>query len=411
MDTQVIKQRYGIIGNNAALNRNIEIAVQVAKTNLNVLITGENGTGKDVFSHIIHDFSARKHNQFFAVNCGALPEGTINSELFGHVKGSFTDAKADRKGYFELADKGTLFLDEVAELPLATQAQLLRVLEKGEYIKVGGEKVEHTNVRVVAATNVNLERAVQDGRFRMDLLYRLNVVEIKMPPLRDRKDDIPLLFRKFVAEFTEQNQMPLVRLTPDANQLLKDYYWAGNIRQLRNIAEQVCLIETGKEIGAEQLRHYLPDNELNRTPVLFRHASAADEVGNGVSGISATEREKLFHLLNAMRHEIDELRQEVETMKQTHPIHALSHPAAFPAEETQPIRISSGSHEAYAPAEEWRDEDRYAEVVEDPLSLEEIERVNITRALVKHQNSRKLAAQELGISERTLYRKIKQYGL
>ena len=410
MDTQVIKQRYGIIGNNAALNRNIEIAVQVAKTNLNVLITGENGTGKDVFSHIIHDFSARKHSQFFAVNCGALPEGTINSELFGHVKGSFTDAKADRKGYFELADKGTLFLDEVAELPLATQAQLLRVLEKGEYIKVGGEKVEHTNVRVVAATNVNLERAVQEGRFRMDLLYRLNVVEIKMPALRDRKDDIPLLFRKFVAEFSEQNQMPLVRLTPDANQLLKDYYWAGNIRQLRNIAEQVCLIETGREIGAEQLRHYLPDNELNRTPALFRHASA-EAAGNGASSISASEREKLFHLLNAMRNEIDDLRQELNEMKQTHPIHTLSRPSAFPAEEPQPIRISAGTHDTYAPAQDWRDEDRYAEVVEDPLSLEEIERVNITRALIKHQNSRKLAAQELGISERTLYRKIKQYGL
>lgn len=405
MDTQLIKSRYGIIGNNAALNRNIEVAVQVAKTNLSVLITGENGTGKDVFSKIIHDFSARKHNQFFAVNCGALPEGTINSELFGHVKGSFTDAKADRKGYFELADKGTLFLDEVAELPLATQAQLLRVLEKGEYIKVGGEKIEHTNVRVIAATNVNLPLAIQEGRFRQDLYYRLNVIEIQMPALRDRRDDIPLLFRKFVADFTEQNQMPPVHLTADANQLLKDYYWAGNIRQLRNIAEQVCLIETGREINAEALRPYLPDNELNRTPAVFRR-EAADNTSAGGS-MSASEKEMLTRLLGAMRHEIDELRQQISELRQqpaAQVFNAPVYPSDYePHDDPQQIRFTTAGHEDYSQAEEWHEE--------EPRSLEDLERIKITQTLLKHNGSRKMAAIELGISERTLYRKIKSYGL
>lgn len=407
MDIQLIKQRYGIIGNNAALNRNIEIAIQVAKTNLSVLITGENGTGKDVFSHIIHDFSSRKHNQFFAVNCGALPEGTINSELFGHVKGSFTDAKSDRKGYFELADKGTLFLDEVAELPLATQAQLLRVLEKGEYIKVGGEKVERTNVRVIAATNVNLAKAVQDGRFRMDLLYRLNVVEIKMPALRERRDDIPLLFRKFVADFSEQNEMPPVRLSADANQLLKNYYWAGNIRQLRNIAEQICLIEPGREVNAEQLRNYLPDNELNRTPALLRNGHSET---SGAQTMSSSEKEVLKQLLGAMRNEIDDLRQEINELKQTKSIDTYVTPAqSYPndaSEPQRPIRITTDRRDDYAAAEEWHED-----IEDETLSLEKIEKENIAKALIKHQNSRKLAAEELGISERTLYRKIKQYGL
>lgn len=405
MDTQQIKSRYGIIGNSPALNRNIEVAVQVAKTNLSVLITGENGTGKDVFSKIIHDFSARKHNQFFAVNCGALPEGTINSELFGHVKGSFTDAKSDRKGYFELADKGTLFLDEVAELPLATQAQLLRVLEKGEYIKVGGEKIERTNVRVIAATNVNLPLAIQEGRFRQDLYYRLNVIEIQMPALRDRRDDIPLLFRKFVADFTEQNQMPPVRLTTDANQLLKDYYWAGNIRQLRNIAEQVCLIETGREVNAEMLRPYLPDNELNRTPAILRN-NAADSAPIGGS-MSASEKEMLTRLLSAMRHEIDELREEVATLRQKPAATVISTPAYTPAydQDNDPhaIRITTPNHEAYSQVEVWQED--------EPLSLEDLERIKIKKTLFKHNNSRKMAAEELGISERTLYRKIKAYGL
>jgi len=344
------------------------------------------------------------------VNCGALPEGTINSELFGHVKGSFTDAKADRKGYFELADKGTLFLDEVAELPLATQAQLLRVLEKGEYIKVGGEKIEHTNVRVIAATNVNLPKAIQEGRFRQDLYYRLNVVEIQMPSLRERRDDIPLLFRKFVADFTEQNQMPAVRLTPDANQALKEYYWAGNIRQLRNIAEQVCLMETGRDVNAEALRPYLPDNELNRTPAVFRRESA--ESAPSGSSMSDGEKEMLTRLLTAMRQEIDDLRQEVNDLRQNaHQTPAYVTPA-YPQQPTYhtdgeqhtPIRISSESHDIYTQAEEWREE-------EEARSLEDIERINIKKALIKFNNSRKLAAQELGISERTLYRKIKTYGL
>lgn len=404
MDTQSIKQRYGIIGNSASLSRNIEIAVQVAKTNLSVLISGENGTGKDVFSRIIHDFSSRKHNQFFAVNCGALPEGTIDSELFGHVKGSFTDAKADRKGYFELADKGTLFLDEVGELPLSTQARLLRVLEKGEYIKLGGEKIEKTNVRVIAATNVNLPKAIQEGKFRQDLYYRLNVIEISIPPLRERRDDIPLLFRKFVADFSEQNSLPSVRLTPDANQLLKDYYWAGNIRQLRNVAERICLIEVGRELNAEMLRPYLPENELNRTPAVFRHEAASEPSG---SGMNAGEREMLNRLLTAMRQEIQDLREEVQDLRQNQHAQPIVQPAYVqpePPQQPASIRIAQAPHEEYSQAEEWREED-------EPKTMEEIEKANIRRVLIKYSGSRKLAAQELQISERTLYRKIKQYDL
>ena len=253
-ELQAIKQRFSIIGNSPLINRDIEVAVQVARTDLSVLITGESGVGKEHFPQIIHHYSTRKHGPYFAVNCGAIPEGTIDSELFGHEKGAFTDAKADRKGYFEIANGGTLFLDEVGELPLQTQVRLLRVLETGEFIRMGASQVQKTNVRVVAATNLDMKRAISEGRFREDLYYRLNTVEIKVPALRDRKDDIPLLFRKFVVDFSDRYRMPAIRLTEEANEMLKNYYWNGNVRQLKNVAEQISIIEKAREISAETLR-------------------------------------------------------------------------------------------------------------------------------------------------------------
>ena len=262
-ELQTIKQRFSIIGNSPLINRDIEVAVQVARTDLSVLITGESGVGKEHFPQIIHHYSTRKHGPYFAVNCGAIPEGTIDSELFGHEKGAFTDAKADRKGYFEIANGGTLFLDEVGELPLQTQVRLLRVLETGEFIRMGASQVQKTNVRVVAATNLDMKRAISEGRFREDLYYRLNTVEIKVPALRDRKDDIPLLFRKFVVDFSDRYRMPAIRLTEEANEMLKNYYWNGNVRQLKNVAEQISIIEKTREISADTLRKYLPTNEMH----------------------------------------------------------------------------------------------------------------------------------------------------
>ena len=261
-DLQRIKQQFSIIGNNAQLNRDIEIAVQVALTDLSVLITGESGVGKEHFPKIIHQYSARKHGPYFAINCGAIPEGTIDSELFGHEKGAFTDAKSERKGYFEIADGGTLFLDEVGELPLSTQARLLRVLETGEFIRMGSSLVQKTNVRVVAATNLNIPKAIEEGRFREDLYYRLNTIEIKVPALRERKEDIPLLFRKFVVDFADRYRMPAIRLTDEATEMLKSYYWQGNVRQLKNVAEQISLIESRREITADILSQYLPNHQM-----------------------------------------------------------------------------------------------------------------------------------------------------
>ena len=278
-EIQSIKQRFEIIGNSPLLNRDIEIAVQVAKTDLSVLVTGESGVGKEHFPKIIHAYSARKHGPYFAVNCGAIPEGTIDSELFGHEKGAFTDAKAERKGYFEIANGGTLFLDEVGELPLQTQVRLLRVLETGEFIRMGSSQVQKTNVRVVAATNLNMKKAIEDGRFREDLYYRLNTVEIRVPALRDRKEDIPLLFRKFSVDFCDRYHMPPLTLNEEATRLLQSYYWNGNIRQLKNIAEQVSVIEMDHHINAETLRHYLPDNE--RQSGLVITSSPTNSAGGG----------------------------------------------------------------------------------------------------------------------------------
>ncbi|MBO7408382.1 MAG: sigma-54-dependent Fis family transcriptional regulator [Paludibacteraceae bacterium] len=377
-DIQNIKQRFGIIGSNAQLNRGIEIAVQVAPTDLSVLITGESGVGKEFFPQIIHAYSARKHGPYFAINCGAIPEGTIDSELFGHEKGAFTDAKADRKGYFEIANGGTLFLDEVGELPLSTQVRLLRVLETGEFIKMGSSQVLKTNVRVVAATNLDMAKAIQEGRFREDLYYRLNTVEIKVPALRERREDIPLLFRKFAVDFSEKYRMPAVKLTEDATQLLKSYYWYGNIRQLKNIAEQISIIERNHDVNAETLRKYLPQNEGERSLAI-----AAPKQATGDNFMN--ERELLYKVLFDMKRDMNELRQQVAQLS-----------------SNQQSGINTPQAEDYQVVEEVKDE---------VLSLEDIERETIRKALEKSGGNRKEAADSLGFSERTLYRKIKEYGL
>ena len=410
-----IKQRYGIIGSSPELMHDIEVAVQVAKTNLSVLITGENGVGKDIFSRIIHDYSPRKHGPCLSVNCGAFPSGTINSELFGHVKGAYTDARSDRKGYFEEANGGTLFLDEVGELPLDTQAMLLRVLETGEYIRMGESTVRKTDVRVVAATNLDLPHAIREGRFREDLYYRLCGVEIHVPALRKRKDDIPLLFRKFVADFADQNAIPRITLTEDAKELLKNYYWGGNIRQLKNLAEQLCVISEEREITARMLKPYLKDNELNRTLAVFEGSDRYPDE-------QMSERDMLYKVLELMRNDITDLRKQV-ILLQAHAAGAKTdvgglvtgsiaeqhhHVAEEPVEEAE--------------AEEYREEadehpgdsnSRTHESTEEPErpSLEEIEKESIRRALERNNGSRKQAAQDLHISERTLYRKIEKYGL
>lgn len=377
-DIQNIKQRFGIIGSNAQLNRGIEIAVQVAPTDLSVLITGESGVGKEFFPQIIHAYSARKHGPYFAINCGAIPEGTIDSELFGHEKGAFTDAKADRKGYFEIANGGTLFLDEVGELPLSTQVRLLRVLETGEFIKMGSSQVLKTNVRVVAATNLDMAKAIQEGRFREDLYYRLNTVEIKVPALRERREDIPLLFRKFAVDFSEKYRMPAVKLTEDATQLLKSYYWYGNIRQLKNIAEQISIIERNHDVNAETLRKYLPQNEGERSLAI---ATPKQATGDNFMN----ERELLYKVLFDMKRDMNELRQQVAQLS-----------------SNQQAGINTPQAEDYQVVEEVKDE---------VLSLEDIERETIRKALEKSGGNRKEAADSLGFSERTLYRKIKEYGL
>lgn len=376
-EIQTIKQRFGIIGNNAQLNRAIEVAVQVALTDLSVLITGESGSGKEFFPQIIHAYSARKHGPYFAINCGAIPEGTIESELFGHEKGAYTDAKAERKGYFEIANGGTLFLDEVGELPLSTQVRLLRVLETGEFIKMGSSVVQKTNVRVVAATNIDMQRAIQEGRFREDLYYRLNTVEIKVPPLRERKEDIPLLFRKFAVDFSERYHMPAVRLNEEANQLLQSYYWNGNVRQLKNIAEQISIIETNHDINAATLRKYLPEADNQTGLALTGAQSTADAFMN--------ERELLYKVLFDMKRDMADLRRDLNEMKG----HTFS--------SKQPLNPDD-----YMAVEEMHDE--------PIIPSEEAEKENIRKALEKYPN-RKDAAEQLHMSERTLYRRIKDYGL
>ena len=404
MDIQSIKRTFGIIGNNFQLDHAIEIAVQVASTDLTVLITGESGTGKDVFPKIIHQNSARKHGQYFAINCGAIPEGTIDSELFGHEKGSFTGAVAERKGYFEIADKGTLFLDEVAELPLSTQSRLLRVLENGEYIKVGGSKVMKTDVRVVAATNVDLPAAIEKGKFREDLYYRLNTIPIHIPALRERKEDIPLLFKKFAIDFAEHNKMPAVSLTPDAAQVLTDYHWDGNIRQLKNVTEQISIIEHQRDITAETVKRYLPHKSMNTLPILFQKDDASELL---------TDRDLLYKVLFDMKKDITDLRNLVNTlMARPKPETTYMQPAPVAhIGDTLLSRVSKSEPTEIDPTVEIVPEEIVTHEQKGSLSLEENEKEMIYKALEKHKGKRKDAAKELGISERTLYRKINEYGI
>ncbi len=418
MDLLQIKQRFGIIGNAPALNRAIDVAVQVAPTDLSVLITGESGSGKEFFPQIVHQYSARKHGPYIAVNCGAIPEGTIDSELFGHEKGSFTGALSDRKGYFEVADSGTIFLDEVGELPLSTQVRLLRVLETGEFIRVGSSKIIKTDVRVVAATNVNMNKAIKEGKFREDLFYRLNTVPIIVPALRERADDIVLLFRKFAADFSEKYRMPPIRLNDEARELLKSFRWPGNIRQLKNITEQISVIEQNRDITADTMRHYIPFDTGERLPAIYNAEEHRENTFR-------SEREILYQVLFDMKKDMNDLKQLVnEIMRKSEiDVAGLDHdhtnvynrvfqnkeniftqqPPSKVVFQTEPQPRNTNPIEM--------DIEDVEEHVEESLSLADKEIELIMRSLKKHGGKRKIAAQELGISERTLYRKIKEYDL
>ena len=401
MKLQELKNRFGIIGTSPLLDHAIDIARQVAPTDLSVLITGESGTGKEIFHQIIHFLSSRKHGPNISVNCGAIPEGTIDSELFGHEKGSFTGAHEARKGYFEVVNGGTIFLDEVAELPLMTQVRLLRVLETGEFIRVGSSKMQKTNVRVVAASNVLLTEAIERGKFREDLYYRLNTVPIHVPPLRDRKGDIFLLFRKFAADFADKYKMPVIHLLPEAQQLLINYRWPGNVRQLKNVTEQLSILEKEKEITPEVLLKYLPNNDNNSMAMVLKDVTNS----NG----EFTEREMLYKVLFEMKKDLTDLKKVVSgimsgntnTLKdQTHFEHESYDNEDDNFIDTEPgVRLSTkaikiDAHESFA---------------DETLSLSDKEKEMISKALDKYKGKRKDAAKELGISERTLYRKIKEY--
>lgn len=408
MTVQEIKQRFGILGNSPLLDRALETAYQVAGTDMSVLINGESGVGKEVFSKIIHNLSPRKHNSFIAVNCGAIPEGTIDSELFGHEKGSFTGANEARKGYFEVADGGTIFLDEVAELPLLTQVRLLRVLESGEFIRVGSSKVQKTQVRVVAATNVNIPDAVAKGKFREDLYYRLNTVPIYVPPLRERKEDIALMFRKFAIDFAERYKMPPVRLDDLAQQALVNYRWPGNIRQLKNVAEQVSILEKERNISADVLIKYLPDNNVSTLPALYKPESAQPDL---------SEREILYKVLFDMKRDIADLRKVVADLLHNGPANTDFQPDTTPMLHTLREDDHNDSYEITLPQRQ-QPATGYSQPMQQPkeievesLSLQERELELIKRALDKNKGRRRNAAKELGISERTLYRKIKEYNL
>ncbi|MBB4037769.1 transcriptional regulator with PAS, ATPase and Fis domain [Dysgonomonas hofstadii] len=411
-DIQQVKQRFGIIGNSPDLNRAIDVALQVAPTDMSVLVTGESGVGKENFPQIIHQFSHRKHGTYIAVNCGSIPEGTIDSELFGHEKGSFTGATGERKGYFEVANGGTLFLDEVGELPLSTQARLLRVLETGEFIKVGSSKVEKTDVRVVAATNLDMITATRNGRFREDLYYRLNTVPIRIPALRDRKEDIPLLFRKFASDCAEKYSMPSISLTDNARQMLKDYYWPGNIRQLKNITEQISIIEQTREITSDILKLYLPANEVGLVPVSTGAANDQKMFNN--------EREILYQVLFDMKKDMNELKKVVHDLVSGNlkPADIVSSPVMASVDKTlTPMVVNPVEKTAPIPIKEDVHAISDADIIETPeyeeesLSLQDVEKDMIIKALDRHNGKRKNAAQDLKISERTLYRKIKEYNL
>jgi len=407
MDIQDIKQRFEIIGNSPGLHRAIEVAVQVAPTDLSVLITGESGTGKEVFPQIIHQFSSRKHGKYIAVNCGAIPEGTIDSELFGHEKGSFTGALSDRKGYFQEADGGTIFLDEIGELPLSTQVRLLRVLETGEFIRVGSSKVIKTNVRVIAATNVDIPKAIDEGKFREDLYYRLNTVPINILPLRQRPEDIHLLFRKFARDFAEKYRMPPVRLEDEARVLLENYRWPGNVRQLKNITEQISIIEQNRDISADVLQRYLPSLSSKNLPALF---SKTEEKG------FSNEREILYKILFDMKRDMNDLKKLVLDIMENKeaPIsgdHAQIIRNLYDSEEVNFSQHEPPAKPVHIPSIDKSNIQDTEEVIEESLSLEDKEIELIKKALDKHNGKRKYAAEELGISERTLYRKIKEHNI
>lgn len=405
MTLQELKQRFGIIGNSPTLDHALDIARQVAPTDLSVLITGESGTGKEIFPQIIHFLSARKHGPFIAVNCGAIPEGTIDSELFGHEKGAFTGAVEARKGYFEVVNGGTIFLDEVAELPLLTQVRLLRVLETGEFIRVGSSKVQKTNVRVCAATNVNIPDAIERGKFREDLYYRLNTVPVNIPSLRERKEDIFLLFRKFAADFADKYRMPTIQLQPEAQKLLVDYRWPGNVRQLKNVTEQLSILEQNKSITAEALLKYLPGDQGAGLPMVLR-----EEARNG----DFSERELLYKVLFDMKKDLTDLKQVVASLMsgvpvEDHPELVPRQPFHEPANRPPQDIIHTEPGVTIQPAGYKMDE--YEEMEEEPLSLAEKEKEMIRKAIEKYKGKRKHAARELGISERTLYRKLNEYNI
>ena len=401
---QSIKQRFGIIGNNFLLDRSIEKAVRVAPTDISVLVTGESGVGKESFPKIIHQLSHRKHNKYIAVNCGAIPEGTIDSELFGHEKGAFTGASNSRKGYFEVADGGTIFLDEVGELPLTTQVRLLRILENGEYIKVGSSEVKKTNVRIVAATNLDMDDAIKRGKFREDLYYRLSTVEIKVPPLRSRKDDIHLLFRKFASDFAKKYNMPTVRLDENAQKLLTNYNWSGNVRQLRNIAEQLSILEEKRHISSTLLDNYLSEGKIS-LPALINKRKESNDFSN--------EREIMYKILFDMKKDLNELKkitkhlnpntQNIESEDYNNVDKLYSVKSDFDNKNIE-------SNSSYSKEISNKDKYHFAEEIreEETLSIHDKELELIIKALERNNGKRKAAAEELGISERTLYRKIKQ---
>ncbi|MFI3264963.1 MAG: sigma-54 dependent transcriptional regulator [Rikenellaceae bacterium] len=393
MDIISIKQRFGIIGNSELLNRALEIALRVAPTDLSILVTGESGVGKEFFPQIIHNYSSRKHKRYIAVNCGAIPEGTIDSELFGHEKGSFTGAYEARKGYFEEADGGTIFLDEVGELPLSTQVRLLRVLQSGEYIRVGSAKVQKTSVRVVAATNVNLMQSIAAGEFREDLFYRLSTVPIVVPALRERPEDINLLFRKFASEVAAQYRMPAISLDPQARVILENYYWRGNIRQLKNVAEQISAIEQQREISADVLMQYLPEQDSNLVSV------AGGRSSQGATDNFSSERELLYKVLFDMRSDINDLKRMLQELMHKPPTENMAQPIGL-LPSSAPTFVSQ-------PSKETIDNDVYAEEYKE-LTKADVQREQIIKALKRHNGRRREAAAELFMSERTLYRKIKE---
>lgn len=408
MDIQSIKNRFGIIGNSTALNYALQVAVQVANTDLTVLINGESGVGKEVFSQIIHALSARKHNPFIAVNCGAIPEGTIDSELFGHEKGSFTGAVDSRKGYFETVNGGTIFLDEIGELPLGTQARLLRVLETGEFIRVGSSKVQKTDVRVIAATNRDLLERTQQGKFREDLYYRLSTVPIRVPSLRDRKEDIPLLFRRFAVDFAEKYKAVPIQLEEEAKNLLINYPWPGNVRELKNIAEQISVLSQNKQISLQDLRRFLPETNTNRLPVLANSGSNGHEFSN--------EREILYKLFFDMKKDVTELKKMFVEILQN-PSVASQNPTfinELKELKTTPDYLPTVLQPVVNTAQPMvipHDDIHHHEEVEESLNIMDVEKDLIVKALKKHKGKRKDAAADLGISERTLYRKLKEYDI